>query len=204
MNHKNMMFQSGLLPAVALLTGFLFLAGGCKNKQDDRLGNFYSIEDIPAPEGVFSEVGGLDILPNGNLVACFHRGQVMIHDVTTGKWQLFASGLHDPLGIMAVTDTQLLVMQRAELTRLTDTDGDGKADEYQTVTDDFGLSGNYCEFGYGPVKDKDGNLYISPNTASNGAGIWDEQRGPVNPLGRPGRMYSAVPYSGWVKIGRTH
>src|SRR3546814_19278768 len=89
-------------------------------------------------------------------------------------------------------------MQRAERTRLTDTDGDGKADEYQTVTDDFGLSGNYCEFGYGPVKDKDGNLYISLNTASNGAGIWDEQRGPVNPLGRPGRMYSAVPYRGWV------
>src|SRR3546814_6569853 len=121
----------------------------------------------------------------------------MIHDVTTGKWQLFASGLHDPLGIMAVTDTQLLVMHRAELTRLTDTDGDGKADEYQTVTDDFGLSGNYCEFGYGPVKDKDGNLYISLNTASNGAGIWNKQRGPVNQLELRVRSFWAVPYPGW-------
>src|SRR3546814_13037444 len=135
MNHKNMMFQSGLLPAVALLTGFLFLAGGCKKKQDDRLGNFYSIEDIPAPEGVFSEVGGLDILPNGNLVACFHRGQVMIHDVTTGKWPLFASGLHDPLGIMAVTDTHRLVTQRAEVVRLSVTGWDGKDAHTQPSTE---------------------------------------------------------------------
>lgn len=181
-----------------LLTAITFLFVGCSNPEDDKLDNFYSIEDVSIPETVYPEVGGLDILPNGNIVACFHRGEVMIYDVQSETWRLFAEGLHDPLGLMAVSDTEVLVMQRPELTRLKDTDGDGAADEYQTVTDAFGLSGNYCEFGYGPVKDKEGNLYISLNTASNGAGIWDELRGEFNENGRPGRMYSAVPYRGWV------
>lgn len=180
------------------MASLLTLLTGCGNGQNERLKDFYSIAEIPPPEGVFPEVGGLDVLPGGDLAVCFHRGEVMIFDVDSARWRLFAEGLHDPLGIMAVSENELLVMQRPELTRLTDTDGDGKADRYETVTDDFGLSGNYCEFGYGPVKDAAGNLYISLNTASNGAGIWDEQRGAFNPLGRPGRMYSAVPYRGWV------
>src|SRR5690606_41268329 len=130
-------------------------------------------------------------------VACFHRGDERITEGQSETWRLLAEGLHGPLGLMAVSDTEVLVMQRPDLTRLKDTDGDGAADEYQTVTDAFGLSGNYCEFGYGPVKDKEGNLYISLNTASNGAGIWDELRGEFNENGRRGRKYWAVPYRRW-------
>ena len=84
------------------------------------------------------------------------------------------------------------------LTRLTDTNGDGVADRYETVSDQFGLSGNYHEFAFGPVRDAKGNLYIGLNTASNGAGIREKLRGDYNPLGRPGRMYACVPYRGWV------
>ena len=42
-------------------------------------------------------------------------------------------------------------MQRPELTRVKDTDGDGTADEYETVFDGFGMSGNYHEFAFGPA-----------------------------------------------------
>lgn len=178
--------------------GIFFLLWSCGNEQEERVKDFYSIENIEMPKDVYPEVGGLDIMPNGNLVACFHRGEVMIYDVKSKEWQLFAEGLHDPLGISAINDHEIMVMQRPELTRLSDVDKNGTAEEYLTVTDEFGLSGNYCEFGYGPVKDARGNLYVSLNTASNGAGIWNEQRGEFNELGRPGRMYSAVPYRGWV------
>jgi hypothetical protein len=138
------------------------------------------------------------MLPNGNLAACFHRGEVMIYNPKTKVWKKFAEGLQDPLGLMAISNNEILVMQRGELTRLTDKDKNGVADEYQTVTDAWGLSGNYCEWGYGPVKDKDGNLFMSLNTASNGAGVWNETRGPISKYGKLGRMYSAVPYRGWV------
>ena len=37
-----------------------------------------------------------------------------------------------------------------------DSDGDGKADEFITVCDDWEISGNYHEYNFGPRMDKDG------------------------------------------------
>ena len=42
-------------------------------------------------------------------------------------------------------------VQRGELTRLIDTDGDDRADRYETVCDSWGVSGNYHEFAFGPL-----------------------------------------------------
>ena len=164
----------------------------------DTITDYYEVETIDLPKGLTAEVGGLSFLPDGRLVACFRRGEVMFYNPKTKTWKLFAEGLHDPLGILAVSAREILVMQRPELSRLRDTDGDGVADDYQTVTDDFGLSGNYHEFAFGPVRDKAGNLYIGLNLASNGAGIFPEVRGQLDSLGRPGRMYAAVPHRGWI------
>lgn len=164
----------------------------------DTITDYYEVETIATPPGLVAETGGLTFLPDGRLAACFHRGEVMLYDPKTKVWKRFAEGLHDPLGILAISNRELLVMQRPELTRITDTNGDGVADQYETVTDQFGMSGNYHEFAFGPIRDAKGNIYISLNTASNGAGIRDEVRGQYNPLGRQGRMYACVPYRGWV------
>lgn len=158
----------------------------------------YRVESIEMPDGLSAETGALDFMPDGRLIACFHRGEVMTYIPSTKQWKLFASGVHDPLGIMVISNSEILLMQRPELTRIKDTDGDGVADEYLTVTDDYGLSGNYHEFAFGPVKDKDGNLFISLNTASNQAGIRPDTRGDVDTVGLKSRMYSAVNYRGWV------
>lgn len=163
----------------------------------------YTVETITMPEGLTSETGGIDFLPDGRLVACFIRGEVMIYDPATKNWAVFADGLHEPLGIMAVSNSELVVMQRPELTRIKDTDGDGRADVYEKLTDDFGLSGNYHEFNYGPASDKKGNLFIALNTASPGGSVNQELRGRFNPFGRDLQqglyeMYSVVPYRGWV------
>ena len=69
-------------------------------------------------------------------------------DTKTKKWSLFAEGLHNPLGLFAVSNNQFIIVQRPELTRITDLDGDGKADFYECLSDDFGMSGNYHEFNF--------------------------------------------------------
>ena len=163
----------------------------------------YKIDTIPMPDGLTAEVGGLEFLSDGRLIACFIRGEAMIYDPKTRQWKLFAEGLQEPLGMLRVADTEFLVMQRPELTRIKDTDGDGQADEYENVTDDFGISGNYHEFNYGPVADKAGNLFIALNAASPGGSVLPELRGAFNKDGRDGdngqkQMYSVVPYRGWI------
>ena len=158
----------------------------------------YRIETVETPEGLVPETGGVDFMPDGRLVAVFRRGEVMVYDPDTKEWSLFAKGLHDPLGVLAVSNDELLIGQRPEVTRVKDTDGDGQADLYETVTDDFGMSGNYAEFTHGPIMDGEGGMYFSLNTASNNGPVRDIIRGTYSPRGRVGRMFSAVPYRGWV------
>jgi len=175
------------------------------------IGDYYSIENIAAPKRLDQQVGGLDFMPDGRLVACFHRGEVYTYHPETKKWTLFADGLQEPLGIRAISDREVVVMQRPELTRNIDSDGDGEGDLYQTVYDGFGMTGNYHEFAFGPAKDSKGNFYVGLNLASNGASIRPEIRGEFrhygliregfkakNYKGPAGRMYSATPYRGWV------
>lgn len=167
----------------------------------------YRVETIKMPDGLTSETGAVEFLPDGRLVASFTRGEVMIYNTLTKEWKLFAEGLHDPLGILVISNSELLIMQRPELTRVKDTDRDGIADLYEKVTDDFGLSGNYHEFNYGPVKDKEGNLFIALNSSSGGGNIRSEVRGQINTLGREsgskGQMFSNLPYRGWMmKLGK--
>ncbi|MGC4014965.1 MAG: hypothetical protein QM755_10690 [Luteolibacter sp.] len=176
----------------------------------------FKIESMPLPEGVDPQIGGVDMLPDGRIATVFHRGEALIFDPTQKTWSRFAEGLHEPLGVLVESASSWLVMQRAELTRLRDTDGDGKADDYETVFDGFGMTGNYHEFAFGPVKAKDGSLYIALNLASNGAGTAPEIRDRWSDIGElnrqqmihspdwkklspaAGRMYSRVAWRGWV------
>jgi hypothetical protein len=163
----------------------------------------YRVETIVMPKGLMSQTGGIDFLPDGRLVACFMRGEVMTYNLKTKEWKLFAEGLQLPLGILAVNNSEVLVMQLSNLIRIKDTDGDGHADLYENATSDFGISGNYHEFNYGPVKDKAGNLFIALNDGSSGGGVRPVIRGELNKFGRDGigghkEMFSVVPYRGWV------
>ena len=138
-------------------------------------------------------------MPDGRVVAAFYNGKVAFYDVRTKMWATFAEGLHTPTGVLPLSNREVLVIQMPELTLLADRDGDGRADLFKTVSDDFGLSGNYAEFAFGPVRDAEGNLFISLGTGSNmGAPLTSEVRGFLNPLGSAGRMTSPVPYRGWI------
>lgn len=191
-----------------LFTGLLFAGGSLLSAHPG-----YQVASVPFDRDVDSQVGGIDVLNDGRLAVCFHEGDVRIYDPKKKSWSTFATGLHEPLGIIAETESRFVVMQRPELTRIYDTNDDGKADLYSTLCDDFGLTGNYHEFNFGPVRSPDGQYVISLNVASNGAPVRDEIRGKWLELGlsredfkqpwgkvkgKAGRMYSRAPYRGWI------
>ena len=49
----------------------------------------YRVENVPTPPGLSPETGAIAFLPDGRLVACFLRGEVMIYTPKTKKWKLF-------------------------------------------------------------------------------------------------------------------
>ena len=128
--------------------------------------DFFQIRDIRTPEGVLLEVGGLCVLPNGNLGIATRRGEVYVVENPTSStpfFRHFASGLHEPLGL-AYKEGAFYAAQRGELTRLEDTDYDGKADLYQTVYA-WPLSGHYHEYSFGSKISPDGSFFVTGNVA---------------------------------------
>jgi hypothetical protein len=150
--------------------------------------DYYRLVTVPMPKDVVLEVGGLAFRPDGKLLACTRRGEVWLithpeaDDPNQVGYKLFAGGLHEALGLV-VDGKDVYVVQRPELTKLVDRDGDDVADEYVTMCDRWGVSGDYHEFAFGPARDKDGNFFVTLN------------------VGFGGGHQSKAPWRGWcVKI----
>jgi hypothetical protein len=122
---------------------------------------YYVLETIETPKGVVFEVGGMGFWPDGTLVCCTRRGDIWTLKEKT--WKRFAFGLHEPLGLWPGAVGEVWCVQRPELTRVVDENGDGEADLYETVSAGWGLSGHYHEFAFGPVRDKEGNFWGTLN-----------------------------------------
>jgi glucose/arabinose dehydrogenase len=183
------------------------------SERDILMAKFYKVSEIKGPQGVDPQVGALCPMPDGRMAVAFHRGEVAFYDPAKSVWSIFAEGLHEPLGLLNESDGSLLVMQRPELTRLRDSKGAGKADTFETVWDGFGMTGNYHEFAFGPVRNAQGKLFVGLNLASSGDTVNEEVRGQWLSIGLDrkefygdwkknsklaGRMYSRVPWRGWI------
>ena len=118
--------------------------------------------------GIALEVSGMDWTADGKLAVAIRKGEVWLLDGVLGDdadkvtYHLFASGLHEPLGVLRDGDS-LLVTQRTEVTRLRDTDGDHVADEYLTAARGWNVSGAYHGYAYGPKRDGRGQLWVTLN-----------------------------------------
>ncbi len=146
--------------------------------------DFFKILKVSSPEGTLLEVGGLCTLPNGDLAVTTRRGDIFIvENPTSAKpyFRKFASGLHEVLGA-AYKNGSLYVVQRGELTRLFDSNMDGKADVFETVYA-WPLSGNYHEYSFGPKLAPDGSFFVTLNLGFPNA-WWHPQ--------------SIVPWRGWT------
>lgn len=153
-----------LFAAVIVCFGFQGLAQKSSKEED-----YYKIIDIPVPENILLEVGGVATLPDGRIAVSTRRGDVWtienpyMKNGSMPKFTLFATGLHEPLGL-AYKDNSFYASQRGELTRMTDNNGDGKADEYETVYS-WPISGHYHEYSYGPKFAPDGGMFVTTNVA---------------------------------------
>ena len=128
--------------------------------------DYYRITTYDTPKDTAMEVGSIELLPEGRLALGTRRGEIWMvdhareADPTKIKFQLFASGLHEVLGL-AWKDGWLYATIRYEIVRLKDQDGDGRADIFETVSDGWGVSGDYHEYAIGSRFDKDNNLWVT-------------------------------------------
>ncbi len=126
---------------------------------------------LDVPDDIILEASGILPLPGKRLLVTTRRGEIWWVDgaydaAAKPKFTLFASGLHEPLGIIAVPAPRkgYYIAQREELTRLEDTDGDGRADVFETIAK-IPISGSYHEYAFGPVLAPNGNLRVTLNVA---------------------------------------
>jgi cytochrome c len=116
-------------------------------------------------------VGGLAFLPDGRLLVTTWDtmgGVYLLDGVEEGDTnkisvKRIASGLSEPLGI-EVVDGTIYVLQKHELTRLIDRDGDEVIDKYEAVCNSWGVSSDFHEFAFGLVF-KDGYFYVTLSMA---------------------------------------
>ena len=157
MNINNRLVSIALFVASAIATNV--------SADDPTEDDFYKIREIPIPADAYLEVGGLEMMPDGQLAVSSRRGNIYTiadaasADPSSAKFTLYARGLHEVLGL-AMRGGKLYATQRGEVTRLSDDDKDGRADLFETVADRWGINGDYHEYAFGSRFDKDGYMWV--------------------------------------------
>lgn len=127
-------------------------------------------------EGKKLAVGGMDFMADGSLIVStwdslgqiFRIKNLAQNSISKPEIKRIALGLAEPLGVKVVND-KIYVLQKQELTELIDLDGDEIIDEYKTICNAWGATGNFHEFAFGLVY-KDGYFYAALATAINPGG----------------------------------
>lgn len=164
-----------LLAVVVLSGGALFAA------EPPVEADFYRLEAFDIPKGIVLEAGGMELFQD-RLAVSTRRGDIFLvqnalaDDLSTVRWQPFATGLHEVLGLTQ-RDGWLYATQRGEVSRLKDENGDGVADLVETVCDRWGITGDYHEYAFGSKFDRSGNIWVV--------------------LCLTGSFSSGTPYRGW-------
>ncbi|HEY1380279.1 MAG TPA: LamG domain-containing protein [Gemmataceae bacterium] len=109
-------------------------------------------------------LSGLDVLPNGDLAVCTAHGDVWIVSSVNDRlervtWKRFATGLFQPLGLKVVGG-KVVVLERGQLTRLHDTNGDGEADFFENVNNDWHTGAGEHSYDTCLETDPAGNFYL--------------------------------------------
>ncbi|MFN0126742.1 MAG: hypothetical protein ACKV19_08660 [Verrucomicrobiales bacterium] len=125
---------------------------------------YYPIVDIPIPPGVPLRPGGMEILPDGRLAVGTRRGDIYFvkgafDSPPAPEFHLFASGQDEIFGL-SWRDGAMTATSWGEVTRISDVDGDGVADNYDTLTNNWGYAEGH-EFAFGSKQDADGNIWVA-------------------------------------------
>lgn len=164
----------------------------------------YRVETVVLPPELRGGISGVAFTPKGALVLATRYGEIWMRESDAAPWRKFAGGLDEPLGLVAESEDVVYVSHRPELLRIADTDGDRKADTFDSLGGKWGQSNNYHEFFFGLRRDVEGNFYggISLDS-SGGKEPPGKTRGVRNVTPAVTASYhgSEMPYRGWaVKI----
>lgn len=130
----------------------------------------YPIVNLPIPAGIPMRPGSFEILPDGRLAVGTRRGDIYFvkgafDSPPKPEFQLFASGQDEIFG-MSWKDNAMTVTTWAEVTRISDIDGDGVADHYDTLTSNWGYAEGH-EFAFGSKHDPEGNIWVALGLSSS-------------------------------------
>jgi putative heme-binding domain-containing protein len=108
---------------------------------------------------------GHGFLPDGSAMLCTAHGDVwhvqgLIGKSNIAQWKRFASGLHQPLGLLVDSDG-IFVQCRDQLVRLIDLNGDGEADYYECYSNAFETSPAAHDYICDLQRDNSGNFYMA-------------------------------------------
>jgi hypothetical protein len=131
---------------------------------ETREREYYRIVDLPLPKDPVIEAGSFVALPDGRIAVGTRRGDIVLisgvdEEKPQPKYEVFASGLDEIFGL-AWKDGAFYVTQTCELTKVSDTNGDGKADRFDCLSDAWGFN-TYHEYAFGSKFDPQGNLYVA-------------------------------------------
>lgn len=131
---------------------------------EEREREYYPIVNIPMPKDTVIEAGAFAILPEGRVAVGTRHGEIFILDGIDAEkpnptYHRFASGLDEIFGLTWEKDS-FRVTQSCELTRVRDSNGDGVADQFETLSDAWGYA-NYHEYAFGSKPDREGNQFVA-------------------------------------------
>ncbi len=191
---------SGKLPLAANVwrpapkdTDYLVQKLTVKNTEAELPAGYRSEQFLPPHDNygqdLLFEATGIDVAPDGTIVIGTRTSGIW--RIVDGKWHLFAEGLFDCLGLVVEDEKGLTIVagQKPELTRISDADGDGIADTFETLSDQFSYHSNYHSYMHGPVRDPNGNYYYNLNLLHSDKAIF-----------KGGGLYmgSSGGFSGWT------
>jgi hypothetical protein len=161
--HMRLLSMS-LLLAVAVVGSVRAEEVGERWGTEEREREYYPIVNIPLPKDTVIEAGAFTVLPDRRVAVGTRHGDIYLltgvdAPKPTPTFQRFASGLDEIFGLVW-KDNAFRVTQSCELTRVSDSNNDGVADRFETISDAWGYA-NYHEYAFGSKLDADGNQYIA-------------------------------------------
>ena len=132
-------------------------------------GTSFALDTLTLPEdnpfGALFFIGDHDFFSNGDGAVCTMTGEVWIvrgidDTLAKLKWKRFATGLHQPQGLMVIND-KIHVLGRDQITRLVDLNGDDEADRYECVTNAMITSPSGHDYITGLQRDAEGRFYFA-------------------------------------------
>ena len=134
---------------------------------------YYTTEQLALPPELDLLITGMDWLEDGQLAVCTWPGELYLLDGLLNEeepvtFNRLAKGLNEPMGLL-VRDSRLYVSQKPELTEITFNQKNGRVD-FIRVSSDWGYSGHYNAFSYGPILDRNGRFVLAN---AGHSGRWD-------------------------------